>query len=161
MSWDDAPSHVCRGGDSRALAFCCPPVKPCPILHALEDVKISPQEYMDIKENFAKKTRLSEGAGTCFGSLVWCCKPSKPCPLRDMVLKNIDMSVEEYLDLKKQLSEELVGNDKDNGEENINALVDAFSISKEEAIKVLQNCDNDLRMAVKLLRMKSLENHKK
>ncbi|MBZ9571209.1 methanogenesis marker 9 domain-containing protein [Methanobrevibacter sp. TMH8] len=158
MVWDDAPSHVCRGGDSRALAFCCPPVKPCPILHALDDVKLSPQEYMDIKEDFAKNTRLGEGAGTCFGSLVWCCKTSKPCPLRDMVLKNIDMSVDEYLTLKKQLSEALVGNDVGNGEDNINALADVFSISNEEATKVLHDCDNDLRMAMKLLRMKALEN---
>lgn len=160
MTWDDAPSHVCRGGNSKALAFCCPPVKPCPILHALEDVNVGPQEYMEIKDNFAKKTRLGEGAGTCFGSLVWCCKPSKPCPLRDMVLQKINMSVDEYLSLKKQLSEELVGQDKESGEDNINALADAFSISKKEATEILHNCDNDLRMAVKLLRMKSLEKSK-
>jgi putative methanogenesis marker domain 9 len=158
MVWDDSPSHVCRGGDSRALSFCCPPVKPCPILHALDDVNLSPQEYMDIKEEFAKKTRLGEGAGTCFGSLVWCCKTSKPCPLRDMVLRSIDMTVDEYLTLKKQLSEELVGKNAGNNEDNINALVDAFSISHEEAVKILQDCDNNLRTAMKLLRMKSLEN---
>ena len=158
MVWDDAPSHVCRGGDSRALAFCCPPVKPCPILHALDDVNLTPQEYMDIKEDFAKKTRLGEGAGTCFGSLVWCCKTSKPCPLRDMVLRNIDMDVDEYLTLKKQLSEALVGNDISNSDDNVNALADAFSISDEEAFNVLHDCDNDLRTAMKLLRMKALEN---
>ena len=158
MVWDDSPSHVCRGGDSRALSFCCPPVKPCPILHALDDVKLSPQEYMDIKEDFAKKTRLGEGAGTCFGSLVWCCKTSKPCPLRDMVLRSIDMSVDEYLALKKQLSEALVGSNAGSNEENVNALVDAFSISTEEAAKILQDCDNNLRTAMKLLRMKKLEN---
>lgn len=160
MVWDDAPSHVCRGGDSRALSFCCPPVKPCPVLHALEDVGISPQEYMEIKEDFAEKTRLGEGAGTCFGSLVWCCKPSKPCPLRDMVLKKIGMSVDEYLTLKKQLSQKLVGNNEEDGEENIKALADAFSISENEATKVLHDCDNDLRMAMKLLRMKALEGSK-
>ena len=157
MVWDDAPSHVCRGGDSRALAFCCPPVKPCPILHALDDVKLIPQDYMDIKEDFSEKTKLGEGAGTCFGSLVWCCKTSKPCPLRDMVLRSIDMSVDEYLTLKKQLSEALVGSATGNNDDNVNAIVDAFSISNEEAIKVLQDCDNDLRTAIKLLRMKSLE----
>ncbi|MBP8707064.1 MAG: methanogenesis marker 9 domain-containing protein, partial [Methanobrevibacter sp.] len=26
MTWEDAPSHICRGGDKRGLAFCCPPV---------------------------------------------------------------------------------------------------------------------------------------
>ena len=158
MTWDDAPSHVCRGGDCRALAFCCPPVKPCPILHALDDANIGPQEYMNIKDKFAQETRLGEGAGTCFGSLVWCCKTSKPCPLRDMVLRSIDMTVDEYLTLKKQLSEALVKNGVDIGNENINALADAFSITKDEAAKVLRDCDNDLRMALKLLRMKALEN---
>ena len=92
MGWDDAPSHICRGGDVRGLAFCCPPVKPCPVMNALREVGITPQEYINIKEDFAKNTRLGEGAGTCFGSLVWCCKTSKPCPLRDMVLRNINMS---------------------------------------------------------------------
>jgi putative methanogenesis marker domain 9 len=158
MVWDDAPSHVCRGGDSRALAFCCPPVKPCPILQALDDVKLTPHDYMEIKEDFAKKTKLGEGTGTCFGSLVWCCKTSKPCPLRDMVLRNIDMSVDEYLTLKKQLSELLAGSNIEDGEKNVNALANAFLISNEEATKVLHDCDNDLRMAMKLLRMKALEN---
>ncbi|MDR2967675.1 MAG: methanogenesis marker 9 domain-containing protein [Methanobacteriaceae archaeon] len=160
MVWDNSPSHVCRGGDSRALTFCCPPVKPCPILHALDDVNISAHEYMNIKEEFAKNTRLGEGERTCFGSLVWCCKPSKPCPLRDMVLKNIDMDVAEYLTLKKQLSEKLTGKEKDDEEEYVDALADAFSISENEAIKVLQDCDNDLRMAMKLLRMQVLEKSK-
>ena len=58
MVWEDAPSHVCRGGDKRAMTFCCPPVKPCPITLALEDAGISAQEYVEIKENFGKKTRL-------------------------------------------------------------------------------------------------------
>ena len=26
MTWEDAPSHICRGGDIRGLAFCCPPM---------------------------------------------------------------------------------------------------------------------------------------
>ena len=101
MTWEDAPSHICRGGDKRGLAFCCPPVKPCPILNALDEVNLTPQEYIDIKTEFAKETKLGEGTGTCFGSLVWCCKPSKPCPLRDITLKNIGMTHDEYLDLKK------------------------------------------------------------
>ncbi|MDD2643462.1 MAG: methanogenesis marker 9 domain-containing protein [Methanobacteriaceae archaeon] len=160
MGWDDAPSHICRGGDVRGLAFCCPPVKPCPVMNALREVGITPQEYIKIKEDFAKNTRLGEGAGTCFGSLVWCCKTSKPCPLRDMVLRNINMSPDEYLTLKKELSEALVGNTEDDCEENINALVDAFEISETEANKVLTDCNNDLRMAIKLLRVKALENGK-
>lgn len=157
MSWDDAPSHICRGGNKRALAFCCPPVKPCPVLHTLEDIGLTPEDYMDIKDDFAEKTQLGEGVGTCFGSLVWCCKPSKPCPLRDMVLRNIGMTVDEYLDLKKQLSEALVGGDENLAQENVKALVETFNISEDEALNVLKDCDNDLRMSMKLLRMKSLD----
>lgn len=157
MTWENAPSHICRGGDKRGLAFCCPPVKPCPILGALEEVKLTPQEYIDIKNKFAKETRLGQGAGTCFGSLVWCCKPSKPCPLRDMTLKNINMTHDEYLDLKKQLAEELVGKEGDSKNDNASALTEAFDITKIEALKILDDCNNDLRTAVKLLKAKSLD----
>ena len=36
MVWENSPSHICRGGDVRGLAFCCPPVKPCPIMGKLD-----------------------------------------------------------------------------------------------------------------------------
>lgn len=159
MVWEDSPSHVCRGGDKRALTFCCPPVKPCPIIYALEEANLSSQEYIAKKEEFGKKTRLGQGEGTCFGSLVWCCKPSKPCPLRDMVMRKIDMSTEEYMKLKKQLSEELVGAAPSPTEESIKALADTFDVPEEEASNVLQECGNDLRMAAKILRMKNLESN--
>jgi putative methanogenesis marker domain 9 len=126
-------------------------------LYALEDAGITPQDYIEIKEQFGKKTRLGEGEGTCFGSLVWCCKPSKPCPLRDMVMRRIDMSTEEFLELKKQLSEELVGKSEFLDEDGVKALADTFNVSEEEALKVLQDCGNDLRNAMKLLRMKNVE----
>lgn len=157
MVWEDSPSHVCRGGDKRALTFCCPPVKPCPIIYALEDAGMKPQDYIEIKEEFGQKTRLGHGEGTCFGSLVWCCKPSKPCPLRDMVMRKIDMSTEEYLTLKKELSEALVGQDTAKVEDEVKALSETFNVSEAEALQVLQECDNDLKNAIKVLRMKNLE----
>lgn len=155
MVWSDAPSHVCRGGDKRALTFCCPPVKPCPIMIALEEAGLTAQDYIEIKESFAKRTRLGEGQGTCFGSLVWCCKPSKPCPLRDMAMKRINMSTEEYMELKKKLSEELVGTSEPDTE-SVKALADAFNVTPEEAREALEDAANDLRTAMKILRMKSL-----
>lgn len=158
MTWEDAPSHICRGGDKRGLAFCCPPVKPCPILNALDEVNLTPQEYINIKTEFANETKLGEGTGTCFGSLVWCCKPSKPCPLRDITLKNIGMTHDEYLDLKKELSDKLVGVDKPTPDESVKVLAETFNIGEMEAMSVLNDCNNDLRMAVKLLRVKSLGN---
>ncbi len=157
MAWDNAPSHVCRGGDKRALTFCCPPIKPCPIIYALEDAGLTPQEYVAIKEEFARKTRLGEGEGTCFGSLVWCCKPSKPCPLRDMVLNRINMSIDEYMELKKKLAEKLVGRVEPIDEESIKALSEAFKVSVDEARDALLKANNDLRTAIKILRMKTLE----
>ena len=131
-------------------------VRLCPVLNALQEVNLTPQEYIDIKTQFAKETRLGEGAGTCFGSLVWCCKPSKPCPLRDMTLRNMGMSHEEYLDLKKELSERLVGVKKPDPDEKAEALAETFNISKLEAMNILTECDNDLRKAVKVLHSKSL-----
>jgi putative methanogenesis marker domain 9 len=157
MVWEDSPSHVCRGGDKRALSFCCPPVKPCPVIYALEDANLTAQEYIAIKEKFAEKSKLGQGEGTCFGSLVWCCKPSKPCPLRDMVMRRINMSVDEYMELKKQLSEELVGKHESNTQENVKALSEVFNVPEEEALTVLQECDNDIKKAAKLLKMKNLE----
>lgn len=155
--WEDSPSHVCRGGDKRALTFCCPPVKPCPIVFALDDAKLTAQDYIQIKEKFGEKTKLGNGEGTCFGSLVWCCKPSKPCPLRDMVMRNIDMSVDEYMQLKRQLSNELVGPSAYSIEESVKALSETFHVSEKKAYQVLQECDNDLKTAIKILRMKNLE----
>lgn len=156
MVWKDSPSHVCRGGDKRALTFCCPPVKPCPIIYALEDAKLSPQDYIKIKEKFGEKTKLGYGEGTCFGSLVWCCKPSKPCPLRDMVLRRIDMSEDEYMKLKRELSEELVGASISSIQESVKALTETFNVPEEEAYQVLSDCGNDLKNAIKVLRMKDL-----
>ena len=158
MPWDDAPSHICRGGDVRALAFCCPPVKPCPIVNALKEVDITPQEYIEIKNKYANETRLGEGPGTCFGSMVWCCKTSKPCPLRDMSMKSINLSVDEYLSLKKQMAEELVGKKSQSvSNEDVTALTSAFDIDEEEAKKILNDCGNDLRKVIKLLRVKTLK----
>lgn len=155
MTWENAPSHICRGGDKRGLAFCCPPGKPCPIMGTLDEVGLTPEEYIGIKNKFAKETRLGEGVGTCFGSLVWCCKPSKPCPLRDMTLKNINMTHDEYLDLKRQLSEELVGKEGTSIDDNAIELMKVFDITKTEALKILDDCNNDLRTAVKLLKTKT------
>ena len=157
MAWEDSPSHVCRGGDKRALSFCCPPVKPCPVIYALEDAELTAQKYVEIKEKFAEETKLGQGEGTCFGSLIWCCKPSKPCPLRDMVMRRIDMSVDEYMDLKKQLSEQLVGQQESNTKESVVALAETFNITEEEAFKALKECDNDVKKAAKLLNMNKLE----
>lgn len=160
MGWDDAPAHVCRGGDARGLAFCCPPVKPCPVHTKLAEVGLSPQEFVDIKQEFGKKTKLGVGTSTCFGSLVWCCKDSKPCPLRDMELQANGISHDEYMTLKKQLAEEILSrttaNKKVYTDEDIEALAATFDITFLEAKQALAESGNDMKAAIKNLRLKSL-----
>jgi putative methanogenesis marker domain 9 len=106
--WYNAPKHICSGGDLRGLAFCCPPVKHCPVLGALKRVGMTPEEFVERKQELAKGTMLESGEGTCFGSLVWCCKISKPCYLRDAVLGRIGLSGRDYMALKKKLAEDLL-----------------------------------------------------
>ncbi|MFZ3060649.1 MAG: methanogenesis marker 9 domain-containing protein [Candidatus Methanoperedens sp.] len=103
--WYNAPKHICGGGDMRALAFCCLPVKPCALHGALKQAGLSAEEFMKIKIDFAKNTPVEYGEGTCFGSMTWCCKITKPCFLRDGALTAIDLSDVEYMRIKKRLSE--------------------------------------------------------
>ncbi len=160
MGWEDAPNHVCRGGDVRGLAFCCPPVKPCPVHNKLAEVGISPEEFVKIKEDFGKKTDLGKGVGTCFGSLIWCCKASKPCPLRDSALYSIGMSHDEYMTLKKQLAEEIVKHSNvgeiNYSDEDLQTLAQTFDISIDEAKSALNASGNDLKSAIKYIRMNNL-----
>lgn len=103
--WYNAPKHICGGGDLRALAFCCLPVKPCALHGALKHAGISAEEFMKIKTEFARKTPIEYGDGTCFGSMTWCCKITKPCYLRDGALEASGLSDVEYMRIKKRLSE--------------------------------------------------------
>ena len=106
--WYNAPKHICSGGDLRGLAFCCPPVKHCPVLGALRKARISPEEFVKRKIGLAKGTPLEGGEGTCFGSLVWCCKASKPCYLREAALRRAGLSSRDYMSLKRKLAEQLL-----------------------------------------------------
>ncbi len=103
--WYNAPKHICAGGDLRALAFCCLPVKPCALHGALKQAGISAEEFMKIKTEFARGTPIEPGEGTCFGSMAWCCKITKPCLLRDSALESTGLSDVEYMQIKKRLSE--------------------------------------------------------
>lgn len=106
--WYNAPKHICSGGDIRGLAFCCPPVKNCPVLGALRRAKMTPDEFVEKKLRLAKGTPLEDGEGTCFGSLVWCCKVSKPCYLREAALHRARLSNRDYMLLKRKLAEQLL-----------------------------------------------------
>lgn len=108
VGWYNAPKHICSGGDLRAISFCCPPVKSCPLLGALKKIGLTPQEFVDMKIALTRGTPLEPGEGTCFGSLTWCCKITKPCFMRDAVLKRRGISPDEYMRLKKKLAEDLL-----------------------------------------------------
>ncbi|MCK8519302.1 methanogenesis marker 9 domain-containing protein [Methanoculleus sp. 7T] len=106
--WYNAPKQLCRGGDIRALAFCCMPVKPCPLLPALERLGLSKNEYLRVKQEAVKGTPLENGKSTCFGSLAWCCKISSPCMFRNMTLEQRGLSAREYMRCKHRLAEKIL-----------------------------------------------------
>ncbi len=106
--WYNAPKQLCRGGDIRALTFCCMPVKQCPLIPTLEHLDISRNEFMTLKLDLVKNTPLAAGENTCFGSLAWCCKSSTPCMFRNMALKEQGLSLYDYMRYKHRLSDKLM-----------------------------------------------------
>jgi len=106
--WYNAPKQLCRGGDVRALAFCCMPVKACPLIPALEKIGLSRNAYLKLKQEAAKGTPLDDGKSTCFGSLAWCCKISSPCMFRNMTLEKKGLSAREYMQCKHRLAEKIL-----------------------------------------------------
>jgi len=105
----NAPKQLCRGGDIRALTFCCPPVKDCPLQPTLAKVGLSREEYVNLKRDLVKGTVLEDGQYTCFGSLTWCCKTSSPCLLRDATLEQMGLPKREYMQRKRALSRAIMG----------------------------------------------------
>jgi TIM-barrel protein len=103
--WYNAPKQLCRGGDLRSLTFCCMPVKQCPLLPTLNTIGISRQEFLTLKQKLTNGTVISRGTQTCFGSLAWCCKSSTPCMFRDMTLKSLPLPKNEYMAMKRKLSD--------------------------------------------------------
>ena len=99
--WYNSPKQLCRGGDIRALTFCCMPVKECPLIPTLNRIGMPKEDYIRMKLDTVKGTPLEDGKQTCFGSLAWCCKTSSPCMFRDMTLKQMGLSKKEYMRLKR------------------------------------------------------------
>nr|WP_321352835.1 methanogenesis marker 9 domain-containing protein [uncultured Methanoregula sp.] len=106
--WYNSPKQLCRGGDIRALTFCCMPVKECPLIPTLTRIGMPRDDYIAMKLESVKGTPLEEGKQTCFGSLAWCCKTSSPCMFRDMTLKLGGVSKKEYMRLKRDLSDTIM-----------------------------------------------------
>ncbi len=112
IGWYNAPKHICSNGDFRGLAFCCLPVKPCPVHEKFRKLGYTAEEFARTKLEFATGTMLEFGQDTCFGSLVWCCKVTKPCWIRDGALNTLDLSDAEYMKLKEQLAKYILDHAK-------------------------------------------------
>jgi tRNA-dihydrouridine synthase B len=106
--WYNSPKQLCRGGDIRALTFCCMPVKECPLIPTLARIGMPREDYIRMKLEAVQGTPLEHGSQTCFGSLAWCCKNSSPCMFRMMTLKQHGISTKEYMRLKRELSETIM-----------------------------------------------------
>jgi TIM-barrel protein len=106
--WYNSPKQLCRGGDIRALTFCCMPVKECPLIPTLSKMDFPRDDYIRMKLDGVKGTPLDTGSQTCFGSLAWCCKTSSPCMFRDMTLKQAGLSKKEYMRQKRDLSDTIM-----------------------------------------------------
>jgi tRNA-dihydrouridine synthase B len=106
--WYNAPKQLCRGGDIRALSFCCMPVKNCPLIPTLKRIGMTQDEYLALKMELVKGTPLEEGKQTCFGSLSWCCKDSSPCMFREMTIKQMGLTSPDYMRLKCELAAKLM-----------------------------------------------------
>jgi tRNA-dihydrouridine synthase B len=106
--WYNSPKQLCRGGDIRALAFCCMPVKECPLIPTLSRIGLPKEDYIQLKLDTVRGTPLEGGKQTCFGSLAWCCKTSSPCMFRDMTLKQLNISKKEYMRMKRELSDTIM-----------------------------------------------------
>jgi TIM-barrel protein len=103
--WYNSPKQLCRGGDVRALTFCCMPVKDCPLIPTLKRHGISKEDFLKIKMDAVRDSPLQNGQHTCFGSLVWCCKLSSPCMFRDVTIRDEGLTGKEYMRLKRELSD--------------------------------------------------------
>ena len=108
FGWFNAPKQLCRGGDVRALTFCCLPVKDCPLIPHLKRLGISREEYIRIKQEAVRGTPLEAGEYTCFGSMAWCCKATSPCMLRDSSMQKTGLTTKEYMRLKRHLSQTIM-----------------------------------------------------
>ncbi|MDD1709353.1 MAG: methanogenesis marker 9 domain-containing protein [Methanoregulaceae archaeon] len=106
--WYNSPKQLCRGGDLRSLAFCCMPVKNCPLIPTLDKIGVTREEYMGLKQEYVHGTPLAEGKQTCFGSLAWCCKDSSPCMFRDLTIRQAGLTNSEYMRKKRELSDKLM-----------------------------------------------------
>ncbi|MDY6930393.1 MAG: methanogenesis marker 9 domain-containing protein [Halobacteriota archaeon] len=132
--WEDAPVPLCHGGDPRALAFCCDPRYPlthearCAVIRTLDEIGLSKEEYIKIKENFSEEMGWSNDH-SCFGSLSFCCLRSKGCHRRDPEVLRLCEGFEDYYKSKCRLAVRILKSAKNK------ELVEPYINHEEERLK--------------------------
>lgn len=133
-----APIPVCMGGDCRALTFCCKPgyslafVFKCRRDEKLCELGLSPEEFIQIKEEFSKENNWDSEL-VCFGSLSYCCMRRGGCPRRDIALlekypnRDLEDIMKIYFQKKRELSKRILECIKnDEGKKKIKPFLDLF-----------------------------------
>ena len=137
--WEiNAPIPICMGGDFRALTFCCKPGYSltfgfkCKRDEILKEIGLTPEEFIEIKENFSKENNWDSEI-VCFGSISYCCMRRDGCPRRDTALveRYPNMTMEKimalYFKKKKELSRKILQFIKDpNGKKKVKLYLDLF-----------------------------------
>ncbi len=137
--WENnAPVPLCMGGDYRALTFCCKPgyslayVFKCKRDEKLEELQLSPKDFITIKENFSKENDWDSNY-VCFGSLSYCCMRRDGCSRRDLALveRYPNLALEDimviYFQKKKELSKRILECVKNKeGKERIKPFLQLF-----------------------------------
>ncbi|MDY6864893.1 MAG: methanogenesis marker 9 domain-containing protein [Halobacteriota archaeon] len=133
--WKDAPVPLCHGGDPRALTFCCDPryalthEERCSVIRTLDDIGLSKEEYIKIKEEFTEEMGWSNDR-TCFGSLVFCCLRSKGCYRRDPEVSRLCEDFEDYYKKKRVLALRILKSARNR------ELVEPYIKHEEDALEV-------------------------
>ncbi|MFX1600466.1 MAG: methanogenesis marker 9 domain-containing protein [Promethearchaeota archaeon] len=133
-----APIPLCMGGDYRALTFCCKPgysltfALKCKRDENLNDLGISPEEFIEIKDEFSKENNWDSEL-VCFGSLSYCCMRRNGCSRRDIALSERypDMILNDimriYYKKKKELSKRILEYVRSiKGKEKVKLLLNLF-----------------------------------
>jgi predicted metal-binding transcription factor (methanogenesis marker protein 9) len=101
--------------DYRGLTFCCKPGYSltfgykCKRDETLEEIKLSPKEFIRVKEEFSKENDWDSDI-VCFGSISYCCMRRGGCPRRDEALfdrypnKTKEEIMEIYYTKKRELA---------------------------------------------------------
>jgi predicted metal-binding transcription factor (methanogenesis marker protein 9) len=117
--WKNAPIHICMDADCRGLTFCCKPGHSltfgykCSRDEALQDIGLSQEDFMKIKEDFSKENDWDSDV-VCFGSISYCCMRKGGCSRRDpaLELRYPDKTREEYMKIyfekKKELAKKIL-----------------------------------------------------